>query len=123
VNDDVIQKEFKAYQEQLKWDLIRNKIADDHKLTVTAEDVKARAKEMIAEQFGGPQIAEQLGERFDQIADSYLAGQDGKGENYMRIHQQLRNAKIFKVIRDGITVNEKPVSLDEFRKLAAEHNH
>lgn len=123
VSDDVIQKEFKAYQESLKWDLIRNKIADDNKITVTAEEVKARAKELIAEQFGGPAIAEQLGERFDQIADGYLAGQDGKGENYMRLYQQLRNTKIFKAIREAITINENPVSLEEFRKLAAAHNH
>jgi trigger factor len=123
VNDEVIQKEFKTYQESLKWDLIRNKIADDHKVTVTAEEVKERAKALIAEQFGGAAIAEQLGDRFDQIADNYLAGQDGKGENYMRLYNQLRNAKIFKVIRDSITVTEKPVTLDEFRKLAAAHNH
>jgi trigger factor len=123
VSDEVIQKEFKSYQESLRWNLIQNKIADDHKITVTAEDVKARAKELIAEQFGGAAIAEQLGERFDQIADSYLAGQDGKGENYMRLYNQLRTAKIFKAIRESITVTEKPVSLEEFRKLAAAHNH
>jgi trigger factor len=123
VNDEVIQKEFKAYQESLKWDLIRNKIADDHKVTVTTEEVKERAKALIAEQFGGAAIAEQLGDRFDQIADNYLAGQDGKGENYMRLYNQLRNTKIFKVIRESITIDEKPVSLDEFRKLAEAHNH
>lgn len=123
VNDEVIQKEFKMYQESLKWDLIRNKIAEDHQINVTDEEVKARAKELIAEQFGGPGIAEQLGERFDAIADNYLAGQDGKGENYMRLYNQLRNSKILKAIRDGITINEKKVSLEEFRKLAAAHQH
>jgi trigger factor len=123
VNDEVIQKEFKTYQESLKWDLIRNKIADDHKVTVTGEEVKEKAKALIAEQFGGQGIAEQLGDRFDQIADNYLAGQDGKGENYMRLYNQIRNTKIFKVIRESITITEKPVTLDEFRKLAAEHQH
>ena len=32
----------------------------------------------------GP-IAEQLGDKFDSIADNYLSGQDGKGENFMRM--------------------------------------
>ncbi len=123
VSDEVIQKEFKAYQESLKWDLIRNKIADDHKVTVTNEEVKEKAKALIAEQFGGPGIAEQLGDRFDAIADNYLAGQDGKGENYMRLYNQLRTSKILSIIREGITINEKSVSLEEFRKLVAEHNH
>jgi trigger factor len=123
VNDEILQKEFKAYQESLKWDLIKNKIAEDHQIKITDEEVKVRAKELIAEQFGGAGIAEQLGERFDAIADNYLAGQDGKGENYMRLYNQLRNSRILKAIRDGITINEKKVSLDEFRKLAAAHNH
>jgi trigger factor len=123
VNDEVIQKEFHAYQESLKWDLIKNKIAEDHKVEVTPEEVKERAKVIIGEQFGGPGIAEQLGDRFDAIAENYLAGQDGKGENYMRIFQQLRNSKILKTIREGITVTEKKVDLEEFRKLVAAHNH
>jgi len=123
VNDEVLQKEFKAYQDSLKWDLIKNKIADDHKVAVTQEEVKERAKALIAEQFGGPGIAEQLGDRFDAIADNYLAGQDGKGENYMRLFQQLRNSKILKTIRDGITITEKKVDLAEFRTLVAAHNH
>jgi len=123
INDEIIAKEFKSYADSLKWDLIKNKIAEDHNITVEGDEVRAKAKAMIAEQFGGPQIAEQLGDKMDSIANNYLAGQDGKGENFMRIYNQLRNEKILGLIRSHITLNEKKVSLEEFRKVAAEHRH
>lgn len=123
ITDDIIGKEFEDYKNGLKWDLIRNKIADEQKINVEGGEVKDRAKQLIAQQFGGPAIAQQLGDKFDSIADNYLSGQDGKGENFMRLYNQIRNEKIMKAIRENITITEKKVSLDEFKKLAEAHNH
>jgi len=123
ITDDIIGKEFDDYKTGLKWDLIRNKIAEEHKINVESAEVRDRAKELIAQQFGGPAIAEQLGDKFDAIADNYLSGQDGKGENFMRLYNQIRNEKIMALIRGQITISEKKVSLDEFKKLAEAHSH
>jgi trigger factor len=124
VNDETLQKEFGAYKESLKWNLITNKIADDQKISVEPAEVKIKAKAQILEQFGGnTALAEQLGERFDAIVDNYLQGQDGKGENFMKLYNQLRSEKIMRVIRENITVTEKKVSLEEFEKLVAAHKH
>ena len=124
VDDATLQKEFGAYKDSLKWDLIKNKIADDHKVNVETDEVRVKAKAQILEQFGGnAALAEQLGDRFDAIVDNYLQGQDGKGEMFMRLHNQIRAEKIMKVIRENITVTEKPVSLEEFEKLVAAHRH
>ena len=122
VTDDILEKEFNEYRDGLKWDLIKNKLAEDLKITVEQAEVKSMAKAMIAEQFGGPAIAEQLGDKFDGIADNYLSGQDGKGENFMRLYNQLRHEKIMKAIKETATLSEQKVSLDEFRKIAEEHN-
>lgn len=123
ITDDVLSKEFNDYKTGLKWDLIKNRIADEHQIKVEGDEVRSRAKDIIAQQFGGAGIAEQLGERFDKIADNYLAGQDGKGENFMRIYNQMRHEKIMKVVREKITISEKKVTLDEFKKLAEAHQH
>lgn len=124
VDDETLQKEFGAYKDSLKWNLITNKIADDHKITVEPNEVKIKAKAVILEQFGGnAALAEQLGERFDAIVDNYLQGQDGKGEQFMKLYNQLRSEKILKVIRENITISEKKVSLEEFEKLVAAHRH
>jgi trigger factor len=123
ITDEVIGKEFEAYKKGLKWDLIKNKVAEEFKANVESGEVRERAKQLLAQQFGGPAIIEQLGERFDKLAENYLAGQDGKGENFMRLYNQLRHEKILKAIRERITITEKAVSLDEFKKAADAHAH
>jgi trigger factor len=123
LTDEMIEKEFKLYKDSLKWDLIKNRITEDKGIKVEGNEVRDKAKQLIVEQFGGPAIAAQLGDKMDEIANNYLSGQDGKGENFMRIYNQLRQEKLMKAVRETITVTEKKVSLDEFKKIAASHNH
>lgn len=123
VTDSVLEKEFNTYRNSLKWDLIKNKIAEDKEIKVEGDEVREKAKQFIMEQFGGPAIASQLGDKLNDIANNYLSGQDGKGENFMKIYNQLRRDKILKAIKENITVTEKPVSLEEFKKHAETHRH
>ena len=110
----MLEKEFNVTR-ILKWDLIKNKIAEDNKIKVEAEEVREKAKEVIMEQFGGPAIAAQLGDKLDDIANNYLSGQDGKGENFMNIYNQLRHERIMKVIKDhhGNGKESKPGRIQE----------
>jgi trigger factor len=121
VTDEVLEKEFDAYTRSMKWDLIKNKIAEDAKINVETEEVKTRAKEVILSQFGGAAFAEQLGDKLDGITDNYLSHENG--QNFMRLYNQLRNDKIMKHIRENITVDDKSVSVDEFKKIVQEHTH
>jgi len=121
VTDEILAKEFDAYTRNLKWDLIKNKIAEDNKIQVDAEEVKGKAKEMIIAQFGGPAIANQLADRLDAIADNYLSNENG--QNFMKLYNQLRNERIMKHIKENISVNEKKVSVEEFKKIVEEHRH
>ena len=121
VTDEVLANEFDAYTRTLKWDLIKNKIAEDAKISVETDEVKARAKEVILSQFGGAAFAEQLGDRLDSITDNYLSHENG--QNFMRLYNQLRNDKIMNHIRQNITIDDKAVSVDEFKKIVQEHTH
>ena len=123
VTDDILEKEFNSYKESIKWDLIKNKISEEKEIKVEGDEVREKAKQFIMEQFGGPAIAAQLGDKLNDIANNYLSGQDGKGENFMKIYNQLRQEKLMKVIKESITVDEKKVTLEEFKKLAEEHRH
>ncbi len=123
VTDEVLEKEFTSYRDSIKWDLVKNKIAEEKGIKVEEADVREKAKQVILEQFGGPGIAEQLGDKFEGIVSNYLAGKDGKGENYMRTYNQLRHDKIMGVIKENITIQEKKVGLEEFKKIAESHRH
>ena len=107
VTDDVLEKEFDHYKRGLKWDLVKNRIAEDNKITVEADEVRAKAKDLIIAQFGGQAFAEQISDKLDGIADNYL--QNENGQNFMKLYNQLRAEKILKLIREKITVQEKKV--------------
>jgi trigger factor len=121
VTDSVLDNEFDHYVRGLKWDLIKNKIADDNKIRVEPDEVRNKAKEMIVAQFGGQAFAEQLSDKLDGIADNYLSNENG--QNFMRLYNQLRSEKIMKHVKENITIDEKTVSVDEFKKIVAEHKH
>jgi len=121
VTDSVLEKEFEEYRRGLKWDLVKNRIADDNKIKVEADEVRDKAKDMIISQFGGQAFAAQISDKLDGIADNYL--QNDNGQNFMKLYNQLRAEKILTYIRENITVKEKKVTLDEFKKIVEEHKH
>jgi trigger factor len=121
VTDSILEKEYKDYVRGLKWDLIKNKIAEDNAIKVEAEEVRNKAKDLIIAQFGGQAFAEQLKDKMDSIADNYL--QNENGQNFMRLYNQLKNDKIVAHIKSGISVDEKKVSVDEFKKIVETHKH
>jgi trigger factor len=41
----------------------------------------------------------------------------------MRLYNQLKHEKIMKLVKETIKVDEKGVSVDEFKKIVEEHKH
>ena len=121
ITDEVLDKEFNDYKNSIKLDLIKNQVAEEQNIKVDGKEVLEKAKAMVISQFGGESVAEQLKDRIDQIANNYLQGNEG--QNFMRLYNVLRSEKIMTQIKSLITVSEKKVSLDEFKKLAAAHRH
>lgn len=116
VTKEQIDSEFELYLKDLKWSLIRNRVAEDNKLSVEQSDIKEKAKLILAEQFGGPAIIEQLGDKMDEFVKTYLEGNEG--QNYTNVVNQVIADKVYDFVKENITINTKKVSLDEFRKKA-----
>lgn len=117
ITKEQIDSEFDLYVSELKWSLIRNKISEAGKIEVSNDEIKVKAIEVLAEQFGGPSVIQQLGDKMDEFADSYLKANDG--ENYTTIYNQVTSEKVYKHVIENVTINAKKVSLDDFRKLAS----
>ncbi|MGB3182617.1 MAG: trigger factor [Cyclobacteriaceae bacterium] len=116
LTEEDIDKDFDLYIKDLKWSLIRNKIADDNEVKVEHEDVMDKAKEMIRQQLGGmvnPAMEAQL----DAFADNYLKAEDG--QNYMKVFNEARAEKVFEVIKEKVTIKDNEVSVEEFQKEAS----
>ena len=107
--------EYESYAKELKWSLIRNQIVKNQEIKVEHEDVTNEAKELVKRQFAGSGIGNQMDDQLDTFANNYLEGENG--ENYMKILNQVQSNKVLDYIKKEVTVKEKAVSLDEFRKL------
>ncbi len=121
VTDQVIDREFNQYVRGLKWDLIKNRIADDHQIKVEGEEVRNKAKEMITAQFGGTAFAEEYADKLDGIADNYLSNENG--QNFVRLYNQLKNERVMQLIREKISIGQKTVTVDEFKEIVGSHKH
>lgn len=115
ITDDVLKDEYEYYQKELQWSLIRNKLVKDQEINATTEEVVEEAKAMIRLQFGQAGLIGQMEDQMDSFAQNYLQGENG--ENYMKIHNQVLNNKVLEYLKSEITINEKEVTIDEFRQL------
>jgi len=110
-----IEKEFDEYVKSLKWDLIKNKVALDKDIKVENDEVVNKAKALIVQQLGGSGAAAQLQDHLDAFADNYLKAENG--QNYLRIYNEVRDEKILSLIRESISLTEKKVDVEEFKKI------
>ncbi|SNT13879.1 trigger factor [Ekhidna lutea] len=115
ITPELMELEYTSYAKELKWSLIRNQIVKNQEIKVEHEDVIAEAKELIKKQFAGSGIGNQMDDQLDTFANNYLQGENG--ENYMKVFNQVQSQKVLDHIKSEVTVKEKTVSLDEFRKL------
>lgn len=113
VTDEQIEEEFGAFARSLRYQLIVNKLSKEHNLTVTQEEIKERTRQQIYAQygqyFGGMDIDKVLGE----WADGMLK----KREHVEKTYQQILDEKLIGFIKTQVSIDEKTVSLDEFKNL------
>ncbi|HET8858405.1 trigger factor [Marivirga sp.] len=116
ITKEQIDKEYDLYTKDLRWNLIKNKVAEANQEDIKVEhtDVMDYTKKMIAEQFGAYGMADQLGENMDSFAQNYLQGE--KGENYRKVYEEMLNKRVLDFIKDKISIKEKKVDLDGFKK-------
>lgn len=103
----------------IKWELIESKAAELMEVKVSEDDLKAFARVFAMDQlrqYGMAQMAEQMA---DYYAENLL-----KDENQRRrIAHEAFTAQLFGKIHNAIKLNEKTVSLDEFRAIVSTLNN
>lgn len=114
VTDDDIEKEFDMYANQLKWNLISNKVAEQNELKTEHEDVLAATRKMIEAQFQGSGLG-QMADQMDSFVEHYLQGE--KGQNYMKMAEQVQEEKVLDFIKTAATLSKKKVSLEKFKEI------
>lgn len=99
--------------EDLKWQLIEEKIVADHNIQISDEDVKAEARIVIAHQmmqYGMSQLPE---EYLNQYVESVIKDEKQRAQ----YRDQAVTRKIVAKIQETVTVEQKEISMEDFSAL------
>jgi trigger factor len=117
ITEEDIKKEYELYAKDLKWTLIKNKIAEDNDIKAEHEEILNKTKDMIRQQLASSGLAGQMEDSLDMFATNYL--QKDKGEQYMKMFNQVRSEKILNLIKEKIDIDNKKVDIEEFKKIVS----
>ena len=109
-----IEKDFESFLKMFTWNYIQRQVIEGEKISVSADEAKAEAKELAAAQFaqyGMPNAPEEMLENF---AKNIL---DNK-EQSQKIYEKLYEQKVVESVRSKVKVTEKAVSAEDFAELA-----
>lgn len=118
VTEDNIGELFEPYTRSLRWRLIIEKMQEqDESLTVQPDEINARARGMVLQQFG-QMIPEGDEERLDAFTQYYL--QDEKMVD--RIFDELLEDKVFSHLNAQEAPKEEEISATEFMEVLKAEN-
>lgn len=114
LNAENIDEEFAKGEPRMKWEILSGRIGEKLGVKVTEENLMAYATHAAARQFAQYGMANLDEAILKNYAESLL-----KDENNRRyITQQVANANLFEAIGNAATIDDKTVSLEEFKKIA-----
>lgn len=115
LNAENINKEFNDMLPSLKWQLIKEKVAQLLDVKITEDDLMSYAKAVAFQQFAQYGITNMDEQTLEESAKRMLS--DKKIRQNMV--ERLSNLKLYDAIGNAISVERKTVSLDEFKEIAA----
>ena len=108
-----IEKEYDHFRDDLRWQLLKNKVAKENSLKITEEEILEEAKTFTRSQFA------QYGLHYatDEQISSFAADMLKKEEESHRIAEKVLDTKVLDIIIEALKVDDKKVSIEEFNKL------
>ncbi len=110
-----IDKEFDGFLEDFKWQCVKDFLMRKYELKVDKDDLFTEAKSFAAYQYAMYGMYDVPQENIEQFAYRLMADE----RDSRRIAETVEERKVLTIVRGLVTVDEKTVSLDEFRELTA----
>ena len=112
-NTEVTDEEAKSMFDQLRWQLVKDHVAQELDVKVEKEDIDAAAFIFAQQQLSQYGIYNAPEDLVKQQAERYM--QDERA--FEMIQEHAIDNKFYAAVREAVKVNEKTVSVEEFRKL------
>jgi len=111
--EEFVEKNFAGSITQLRWQIIKEQLAEENGVKVEDADLKAAAKERVRMQFAQYGITNAPEEYVEQYATDMLKNRKEIDE----LADQALDGKLTAALKGVVKLNEKTVTLDEFREL------
>ncbi|MBR3406134.1 MAG: trigger factor [Bacteroidales bacterium] len=108
-----VEKEFPAFIEDFKWQLVRGYIMQKFNLKVSREDILAAARSFVAYQYAMYGMAGVPQNLIDSSAENMLQDQN----QYRRLEEQCEDNIAIAKVREEVTLQNKKISMEKFREL------
>jgi trigger factor len=108
-----IEQEFDNFRKDLRWQIIRNKVARDNEIKITEEELHAEAMNITRYQF------QQYGLYYanDEQIHNYAHEMLKRDEDAKRIADKILEEKAIEKLREVVKLENKTVTVEEFNKL------
>jgi trigger factor len=108
-----IEKEFDNFRKDLRWQLIRNKIAHDNDVKITEEELLKEAGNITRNQFQQYGLFYATDEQINNYAKETLK----REEDAKRIADKILDEKVILILKELLKLETRSVTIEEFNKL------
>lgn len=108
-----VEKEFPAFLEDFKWQLVRGYLMQKFNLKVTKDDVLAAARSYVAYQYAMYGMVGVPDNLINSSAENMLQDQN----QYRRLEEQCEDNAAIARVREEVSLQTKKISMEKFREL------
>jgi|WetSurMetagenome_2_1015567.scaffolds.fasta_scaffold125243_2 trigger factor len=112
-DEEQIEKEFDSFRKDLKWQLIRNKVARDNEVKITEEELQREAENITRYQFQQYGLFYATDEQISFYAKETLKKED----EAKRIADRILEEKVIVIMKDMVKLENKDITVEDFNKL------
>jgi len=109
-----IEKDYVLFEKDLRWQLIQNQIIRQFSIKAGEDEILEFAKQTALAQYRQYGIFNVPDEHLLEYAKGMLS----REQEAKRLFEKLYEEKVYQVIREQVSLDEKTISFDEFNRLA-----
>lgn len=113
ITEEQLEKEYDGYADQLKWQLIENKIIQENEIKVEIDEVKEYTRDLLINQYAQYGMPAPDDSVLEENVSSVLQNQ----QELKNIFDHLYKNKVFTYLKSNVKLDQKEINQEEFIKL------
>ncbi len=115
LNDEILEKEYPVFSKDTQWQLLKGEIAKTEDIKISEEEIREESKRFTEAQF--IQYGLPLSSISDEHMQSFIDKNLEKQEDRNKFAEKAMENKVFDSVKEKVKIQEKEISVDDFKKL------